>query len=117
MDGNEVGLWQLVTSRAGRDRGQAYLVARIDRDGFVGLVDGMKKRIESPKRKNTRHLATHPAFASELAVKARAGQTVKNSEVRMALSRLADGCEPGAGAGVGPDQGEVLPGSAKEWRN
>jgi large subunit ribosomal protein L14e len=93
-------LWQLVSSRAGRDEGQAYLVADIGQeDGFVRLVDGDKRRLEAPKRKNVRHLVLHPVIAGELAQKAAAGMAVRNAEVREALRRLVE---------------EVMPGSAKE---
>jgi hypothetical protein len=91
--------WQLVTSRAGRDEGQSYLVFGLGADGFVSLVDGDRRRLEAPKRKNVRHLTLHPVLAAELAEKAAGGMTVRDTEVRDALRRLVE---------------EVMPGSAKE---
>lgn len=96
---NGIELWQLVSSKAGRDEGQTYLVAELDQDGFARLVDGDKRRLEAPKRKNVRHLVPHPAIAGDLAQKASAGTAVRNVEVREALRRLVE---------------EVMPGSAKE---
>lgn len=99
MDDAGPRLWQLVTSLAGRDDGQSYLVCGVGGDGFAELTDGDKRRIETPKRKNMRHLVWHPAIAAELVVKSQSGAQVKNSEVRDALRRLLE---------------EVLPGSAEE---
>lgn len=45
----------LVYSRRGRDKGFLMAVIREDKD-FVYVVDGKKRRLENPKRKNPRHL-------------------------------------------------------------
>lgn len=45
----------LVYSRRGRDKGFLMVVIREDKD-FVYVVDGKKRRLENPKRKNPRHL-------------------------------------------------------------
>ncbi len=89
MTGSEqVRVWQLVTSRAGRDVDQHYLVCGVGGDGFVLLADGERRRLESPKRKNQRHLVAYELYAEELAEKAAAGGTVRNAEVRSALQRM-----------------------------
>lgn len=45
----------LVYSRRGRDKGFLMAVIREDKN-FVYVVDGKKRRLENPKRKNPRHL-------------------------------------------------------------
>ena len=80
--------WQLVTSVAGRDEGHAYLVARVSEDGFADLVDGDKRKVDAPKRKNIRHLASYPHVAGDLAERAGSGVGIKNADVRAALERL-----------------------------
>mgnify|MGYP004665587003 CR=1 FL=1 len=45
----------LVYSRRGKDKGFLMAVIREDKD-FVYVVDGKKRRLENPKRKNPRHL-------------------------------------------------------------
>jgi len=45
----------LVYSRRGRDKGFLMAVLKEDKD-FVYVVDGKKRRLENPKRKNPRHL-------------------------------------------------------------
>lgn len=88
-DGQAIRPWQLVSSAAGRDSGQVYLVLRTAGDGFVELVNGDRRRVEAPKRKNARHLIAHEHVAVELAERVRDGGVVKNSEVRSALEQLA----------------------------
>lgn len=84
----EVRPWQLVTSVAGRDEGHAYLVVRVSGDGFVDLVDGDKRKVDAPKRKNVRHLVSYPHIAGDLAGREGSGAGVKNADVRAALDRL-----------------------------
>ncbi len=45
----------IVTSIAGRDKGELYIV--FDRQGdYVYLVNGKTRPIDNPKKKNTKHL-------------------------------------------------------------
>lgn len=47
---------QLVRSRAGRDRGKHYLVIQVLDDRYVLLVDGKRRPLDTPKKKNIIHL-------------------------------------------------------------
>lgn len=47
---------QLVRSRAGRDRGRYYLVLEVQDDAHALVVDGKKRPLENPKKKNCVHL-------------------------------------------------------------
>ena len=47
---------QLVRSLAGRDKGEHYLVLAATAPGRVLLVDGRRRTLNRPKRKNTAHL-------------------------------------------------------------
>lgn len=109
-DGQTIRPWQLVSSVAGRDTGQLYLVIRVAGDGFVELVDGDRRRVEAPKRKNARHVVAHEHVAVELAERARDGGAVKNSEVRSMLEQMAVAAglrdhQPGSGGSA--DAGET----------
>lgn len=79
---------RLVTSIAGRDRGQPYLVCAVQNDGFVLVVNGEKRSVDRPKRKNPRHLEPRAAFAEELGSRWEKGYTVEDAEVRAALATL-----------------------------
>jgi ribosomal protein L14E/L6E/L27E len=84
----KMAVGQLVISRCGRDRGEAYLVLELIDETSVYLVNGDKRRIENPKRKNIKHLWFCPAMAETLAGAWEAGQQVSNIEVRKVIAGL-----------------------------
>jgi len=83
---NDLKVGQLVCSKRGRDRGKFYLVIEVIDDSFVYLVDGDKRRMENPKRKNVKHLQAFPLVSEELAAKWEAGQRVGDSEIRRVIA-------------------------------
>jgi ribosomal protein L14E/L6E/L27E len=85
---NELEIGQLVSSKKGRDRGKFYLVLEIIDDSFVYLVDGDKRRMENPKRKNVRHLKVYPVVADHLAQRWEAGKHLGNSEIRRVIEEF-----------------------------
>lgn len=85
MPERELGLGRVVCSRAGRDKGQYYVVVRIIDDRFVEVADGLKKKVASPKKKNVRHLVVQDQVAVEVARKLAAGQKVDDAEIRSVL--------------------------------
>ena len=46
----------IVRSRAGRDRGRAFVILEILDEQYVLLADGKLRTIERPKKKKRRHL-------------------------------------------------------------
>ena len=81
---------QLVTSRAGRDTGRAYLVVGVRPDGRVLVADGRLRRIARPKAKNPRHLWVHDRFAPGVAERLQRGEGVSDAEIAQALDRLVE---------------------------
>jgi len=79
---------RLVTSIAGRDRGQPYLVCAVTKEGYALVVDGDKRSVARPKRKNPRHLELQPASDDELGSRWEKGEAVTDAEVRTALQTL-----------------------------
>lgn len=53
---NKLIVGQVVKSRAGRDSGRAFLIYEILDENFLLLVDGDLRKLNSPKKKNVRHL-------------------------------------------------------------
>lgn len=84
---------RLVTSTAGRDRGERFLVYRLDADGRVWIVDGDTRPVEKPKKKNPKHLRAHDVVATDIARRWEAGEAVTNAEVQEVLLRLGEGLE------------------------
>lgn len=53
----EFKVGDIVESTQGRDLKNRYLVVDIDKKGYLKLIDGKLKPIESPKLKNPKHLS------------------------------------------------------------
>lgn len=82
-----LALGQLVRSKQGKDQGEFYLVYDMDGD-TVWLIDGRKRSIDNPKKKNRRHLQHINKVAADLANMLEKGQPVTNEDVRKAISYL-----------------------------
>ncbi|HHT01323.1 MAG TPA: RNA-binding protein [Firmicutes bacterium] len=82
---------QLVTSRAGRDEGQAYLVLRVLDESFVLVADGAKRPLAKPKRKNIRHLNVYPMVAVQLRKGFEStGKQPRDEEIRHTLATMCE---------------------------
>lgn len=77
---------QFVVSSAGRDRGRFYLVTEVTGDRYVMVADGEIRRVESPKKKNVKHLCVLPKVHEGIAGKLGSGMKITNAEVRRAIS-------------------------------
>ena len=51
----DITVGSAVYSRAGRDKGDLFIVLKVEED-YVYLVDGKKRRIANPKKKKIKHL-------------------------------------------------------------
>ena len=74
-------------STQGRDKDKFYLISSIDGE-FVWVVDGRYKPVNSPKRKNLKHLYLLPERAQEIADKLTNGVKIFDAEVISALKRF-----------------------------
>ena len=80
-------LGQLVYSTQGRDQGQAYLVYKIAETGdYVYLVDGKKRTLKNPKKKNIKHIARTNWIADDLKEKFMLEVPIKKEVIFNALS-------------------------------
>lgn len=80
----------VVTSRAGRDSGDRYVVVGAGGDDMVLVADGRRRGTGRPKRKNVKHLVVHGP-AEGIAERLRGGGAVTDEELRGALSAAAEG--------------------------
>ena len=74
----------VVTSKAGRDRGDRYVVVATLGADTVLVADGQRRGLARPKKKNVKHLILHDA-APGLAAKLAQGETPRDEEIRAAL--------------------------------
>ena len=80
----------VVTSRAGRDAGERYVVVGTAEGDMVLVADGRRRGMGRPKRKNAKHLVVH-GVAAAVAERLRGRQVVTDEELRGALSATPEG--------------------------
>ncbi|HEV8339903.1 MAG TPA: KOW domain-containing RNA-binding protein [bacterium] len=81
-------LGRVVTSKAGRDRGDRYVVVATLGADMVLVADGQRRGMDRPKKKNVKHLILHdaaPALAEALA----RGERPRDEVIRTALADTA----------------------------
>ena len=83
---------QIVRSLSGHDKDQLFCVLALD-GSFVLLADGKRRRVENPKRKNMKHVQCMGEFHHPTIEKVRAGEPVRNRELRAALAAIRDEME------------------------
>jgi methionyl aminopeptidase len=83
-------LGMVVTSRAGRDAGDRYVVIGAAGPDAVLVSDGRRRGTGRPKRKNVKHLVVHGP-AGGLAGRLRAGLAATDEELREALNATTEG--------------------------
>ncbi|NLJ34143.1 MAG: RNA-binding protein [Firmicutes bacterium] len=88
MTADRLRLGQLVSSKAGRDCGQHYLVVGKSEDGFVFVCDGRRRGLANPKKKNVKHLLYHRERATDIERKLEAGEEVTDGEIRDKLAEF-----------------------------
>ena len=80
---------QLVTSKAGHDKGTLYVIVAVDGD-FVSLCDGKTKCLENPKRKRMKHVQwINACVEEELKTKLQNKSKVYAEEIKYALKQYS----------------------------
>jgi len=79
---------RVATSRAGRDRGRAFLIVDVLDGEFVFIADGCLRKLERPKKKKCKHLHFEPATALNIRTKLLEGKQVFDAEIRNCLLNL-----------------------------
>ena len=82
---SQVKKGDFVVSTAGRDFGNIFLTVDI-KENFVYIVDGKKRKIDKPKKKNIKHIKKYlSANDKQLAERINNGNCVGNSTVYCAI--------------------------------
>ena len=78
-------LGMFAVSKAGHDQGQMYVVLKEEGDSVL-LADGRLKTIESPKKKNKKHIRLVKTGLDEnLVIKIKNQQPINNEEIKAAI--------------------------------
>ncbi|HHV46304.1 MAG TPA: hypothetical protein GXX53_05355 [Tissierellia bacterium] len=81
----DITVGQVVKSRAGRDKGNIFLVLEIIDDKHVLIVDGDTRRLDKPKKKKIKHLIVYNTVLSEFKEKIDGDVKINNAYVRKLL--------------------------------
>lgn len=80
---------QAVVSRAGHDRGTAYVITAVE-EPFVFIADGDLRKQTNPKKKKCMHLEAYPKKGSNGMDPLMRGEQVTDAAIRKYLKALSD---------------------------
>lgn len=80
----EIG--QVVIGLSGRDKGKFFVITNIIDDRFVEIVDGKRRRLENPKKKNIRHLRLTKTVIDQIQTKDTKEYQYNNAYIRRVLN-------------------------------
>ncbi len=83
-----ISIGQLVTSNAGRDQTNVYLVVGINKNKLLLLANGRERKLNNPKQKNIRHVNVLKSIAQGVAEKLQSGVKISDEELRQAIQVL-----------------------------
>ena len=82
---NDITVGQVVKSRAGRDKGNIFLVLCVIDDDHVLIVDGSLRKLDNPKKKKVKHLTVYNTVLPELKYKLDNNIKINNAYIRKLL--------------------------------
>jgi len=80
-------LAQIVISKAGRDKGQNFIIYDIDKD-FAYIIDGNLRPLAKPKKKKLKHLQPTHYIDNNLQLLIKNGSYIKDSDIRTILKKF-----------------------------
>ena len=78
----------VAVSRAGHDKGRAFVIIGREGTEYVLLADGRTRMAAKPKRKKLRHVHLEPAAAESVREALLSGRVPTDAELRKALTDL-----------------------------
>ena len=79
----------VVRSLAGHDKGSLFCVVSTE-SGAVLLANGKERKLNSPKRKNIKHVQRAGTSDHPVLLRLKSGQPVGDKEIRKALAAFRD---------------------------
>ena len=78
----------IVQSTQGRDKGNFYLITAIDGESIY-VVDGRKRQLTTPKKKNVKHVALLPIFYPEIIERIAQGKN-EDTQIQIAIQNVIE---------------------------
>ena len=89
----EIARSNIVKSDAGRDQGKLFVVLSIEGE-YILLADSKSRRVESPKRKKSKHVLFVSDEKTRLSEKMKHDERISNIEVRKTLAAYREEAHP-----------------------
>lgn len=83
----DITIGQLVFSKAGRDKGNPFLVVETAND-YVYLVDGKMRRLDQPKKKKIKHVQPTHWISHDLVEEIKSYGKVTNADIQKEITAL-----------------------------
>ncbi|MCD1147341.1 KOW domain-containing RNA-binding protein [Peptoniphilus sp. KCTC 25270] len=83
---SDIRVGQVVKSKAGRDKEEFFVVLEVIDDQYLSLVNGARRKLESPKRKKVKHLM----ITKQMVDLQPTSKTLNDSYIRKELSRFQE---------------------------
>ena len=80
---------RVVRSKQGHDKGRWFAVVGTVDEKYVLIADGRTRKLENPKKKQSKHLRAVPVTLTEIAGILAEGKAVLDSDLRKALMPFA----------------------------
>ena len=85
----EFSVGQVVISKAGRDKGDMFIVYNIEGE-YLFLVDGKGRPLDNPKKKKIKHIQPTNTVDAALYEAIMTKQYMKNADFRTALKKFKE---------------------------
>ena len=85
---NEPALGAICVSKAGHDKGRAFVIVGICDEQHVLLCDGETRKLSRPKKKKLMHCRIEPRRADEIGRRVTEAEPLLDADVRKALNVL-----------------------------
>ncbi len=85
----ELKVGQLVISKAGRDKGDYFLITELSGE-YVYLVNGKSRRIDQPKKKKVKHIQPTHWLSRNVAEEIQAYRKLSNADVQKEIAALLE---------------------------
>jgi len=79
---------QFIRSKAGRDKDRIFIIIDKIDENYLLLVDGDLRKVESPKKKKIKHIASVDLASDDIKTKLLDGKKVTNLMIRREIEKL-----------------------------
>ena len=85
----DIGLGSIVFSKAGRDKGDYFVVVACEGE-FAYICDGKTRKCDKPKKKKLKHLTVTNSVSELICEKIQESGKVTNNEIRRAIGEFRE---------------------------